>query len=144
MLAVGSDATVWMYSDPVELFAGEVPSSRMVSITIPADAALGKHSFVQFGNAEDGSPVGGGCVDEVVEATDDTTPTTATPTTAAPTTAAPTTAAPTTAAVLGNTQAATPAARTGQTVGGIVLLGGAILGFGLILMTVARRRNRQN
>jgi hypothetical protein len=141
---VGMPIQVVMFSTPVKLFDGVVPANRSVTLVIPANAAAGKHKFIQFGVDSEGTTRVGGCVADVKGM--------ATSTTAAPG-ATSTTAAGTTgggaAQVKGSTQSAgsnssgngTTMARTGQEAAQVLILASGLCLFGALLMVILRRRS---
>ncbi|WP_350352961.1 lamin tail domain-containing protein [Microbacterium sp. A8/3-1] len=51
--AAGEDVAVWMYSDPVRIATGSLSASGALTVTIPADAALGAHRIAVY--AADGT-----------------------------------------------------------------------------------------
>ncbi|MCT1478788.1 lamin tail domain-containing protein [Microbacterium sp. p3-SID336] len=54
--SAGSGVEVWLYSEPVRLTAGTLSSAATITVTVPADAALGAHRLAVY--AADGSLVG--------------------------------------------------------------------------------------
>lgn len=54
--AAGEDASVWMYSDPVRIGGGALSAAGAITVTIPADAALGAHRIAVY--AADGTLLG--------------------------------------------------------------------------------------
>ena len=54
--AAGDDVAVWMYSDPVRIQTGSLSASGALTVTIPADAALGAHRIAVY--AADGTLLG--------------------------------------------------------------------------------------
>lgn len=52
----GADVAVWMYSDPLRLAAGTLTAAGAITVTIPADAALGAHRIAVY--AADGTLLG--------------------------------------------------------------------------------------
>lgn len=54
--AAGSAAEVWLYSDPVRLATGTLSATGALTVTVPADAALGAHRIAVY--AADGALLG--------------------------------------------------------------------------------------
>ncbi|WP_288872734.1 lamin tail domain-containing protein [uncultured Microbacterium sp.] len=54
--ASGAEASVWMYSDPVRIGGGTLSAAGAITVTIPADAALGAHRIAVY--AADGALLG--------------------------------------------------------------------------------------
>lgn len=54
--AADVDAEVWLYSDPVRLATGTLSAAGAITVTIPADAALGAHRIAVY--ATDGTLLG--------------------------------------------------------------------------------------
>lgn len=71
--AVGTNLKVLMFSSPVALFDGPVPSTHTVTLTIPAGTATGHHKFIQYGLDSSGAFRVGGCATDVVAPSSSTT-----------------------------------------------------------------------
>ena len=54
--ASGAEASVWMYSDPVRIGGGTLSAAGAITVTSPADAALGAHRIAVY--AADGALLG--------------------------------------------------------------------------------------
>lgn len=103
----------------------------LATLAIPSDIDPGDHLVFGLGIDGNGEPA--------LKTIGFTVAETPVPTTAAPTTAAPTTTAAV-VKVAGKTQKATPAVRTGASVGVSLLAGGCLLALGSALLAVTRRR----
>jgi hypothetical protein len=131
---VGSEVTVFMFSTPVELFSGEVPASRSVALTVPTDAAIGRHKFIQYGQDAEGNFRVGGCVTDVLDVKGSTQ---ANNSNSGGGSAAGSGGSGTAAA-----SGATPNSRTGAQIAGLLVGGTSLLLAGWAMVVLGRRRRR--
>jgi hypothetical protein len=122
---VGSEVTVFMFSTPAKLYNGEVPASRVVSLTVPKDVTPGRHKLIQYGQDADGNFRVGGCLTDVQAVKGATQPNAGGSGSGGNT---------------GSANTATPSSRTGAKVVGLIFGGATMLLLGSAMVLMGRRR----
>jgi hypothetical protein len=130
--AVGSNIKVLMFSTPVKVFEGAVPSDYKVVLQIPGDAVAGVHKFIQYGVDTAGNSRVGGCVADAV-------PTTGSTTTSPSVTVANAEQRPSTSGQAGQSNLA----RTGREASSILVPALVLTALGFAFVRLARRRRAE-